>query len=210
MVLKSVCLGLKNAEVPVRFLKDKQGRLRHMKRSGWTEPWRAGWINLRAMLLFGADFFLLRPGVAVLTLGLLLMLPESFGPLPIGSITLSLYWSLLGLTLSVVGLQSFYLGCVIQVIYSYNPASSERWLRLFRFDRAMLISALMAITGISMSAPIVVQYIRSGLRLPLVGALHHLAVTGLFFLIAAFLTFSNTLVLNGSATRLRPRNRSAG
>src|SRR5258708_22941632 len=136
-----------------------------MKRSGWTEPWRAGWINLRAMLLYGADFFLLRPGVAVLTLGLLLMLPESFGPLTLGSIALSLYWSLLGLTLSVVGLQSFYLGCVIQVIYSDNPVSSERWLRLFRFDRAMLVTALMALTGISTSAPLVVQYNRSGLRL---------------------------------------------
>ena len=50
MVLKSVCLGLRTTEVPVRFLKDKEGRLSHMKRNGWLEPWRAGWINLRSML----------------------------------------------------------------------------------------------------------------------------------------------------------------
>ena len=103
MVLKAVCLKLKTAEVPVHFLKDPVGRLSHMKRNGWLEPWRAGWINLRAMLLFGADFFLLRPGLALLALGLLLTVPVSLGPVPLGPITLSLNWMLLGLTLSVVG-----------------------------------------------------------------------------------------------------------
>jgi glycosyltransferase involved in cell wall biosynthesis len=207
MVLKSVCLGFRTAEVPVRFLKDKQGRLSHMKRSGWLEPWRAGWINLRAMMLYGADFFLLRPGFAVLMLGLLLLLPETFGPVTIGPVTLSLYWSLLGLTVAVAGLQSFYLGCIIQVIYNYYPSTAGRWLRLFRFDRAMIGSALMGVAGALMSLPTVLEYIRSGLRLPSAGANHHLAVTGLFFLIAAFLTFSTTLVLNASQMRLRPRKR---
>jgi len=89
MVLKSVCLGLKIAEAPVCFLKDKQGRLSHMKRGGWLEPWRAGWINLRGMLLYGADFFLLRPGFAFLLFGLLLLFPETFGPVAIGPLTVS-------------------------------------------------------------------------------------------------------------------------
>jgi glycosyltransferase involved in cell wall biosynthesis len=146
MVLKSVCLGLNTTEVPVRFLKDKEGRLSHMKRGGWLEPWRAGWINLRAMLLYGADFFLLRPGLALLVLGLMFLLPETFGPVKVGPITLSLYWSLMGLTVSVVGLQSFYLGCIIQVIYNYQPAASKRWLRMFDFDRGAAMTLLAAAT----------------------------------------------------------------
>lgn len=205
MVLKSVCLGLKTTEVPVRFLKDKQGRLSHMKRSGWTEPWRAGWINLRAMLIYGGDFFLLRPGLLLLSVGLLLMLPESFGPVKIGPITLSLYWALLGLTLSVVGLQSFYLGCIIQVIYNYSVATSQRWLRLFEFNRAMLTVALLWVAGAAMSAPILLKYVREGLRLPSTSPPNHLAVTGLFLLVAAFLTFSTTLMLHASVLRGRPR-----
>src|SRR2546422_4107 len=56
MVLKSVCLKLRTAEVPVRFLKDREGRVSHLKRSGWLEPWKAGWINLEAMFVYGADF----------------------------------------------------------------------------------------------------------------------------------------------------------
>ena len=57
MVLKSVHLGLRTSEVPVRFLKDPDGRLSHLVRGGWTTPWKAGWINLKAMFVFGADFF---------------------------------------------------------------------------------------------------------------------------------------------------------
>ena len=200
MVLKAVCLGLKTAEVPVHFLKDPAGRLSHMKRNGWLEPWRAGWINLRAMLLFGADFFLLRPGLALLALGLLLTVPVSLGPVPLGPITLSLNWMMLGLTLSVVGLQCFCLGCIVQVMYRYSAARAERWLRLFSYNRAMLASGLTGLAGCALGLPLVHQYLAGGLRLPPVATPQmHLAVLGLLFLVAAFHTFSCTLVLHAAS-----------
>ncbi|HEX7702516.1 MAG TPA: glycosyltransferase family 2 protein, partial [Kofleriaceae bacterium] len=62
MVLKSVHMKLATEEVPIRFLKDREGRLSHHKRSGWFSPFHAAWINLRAMFVYGADFFLYRPG----------------------------------------------------------------------------------------------------------------------------------------------------
>ena len=70
MVLKSVHMRLVTTEVPINFLKDPEGRLSHMKRRGWLEPWRAGWMNLRAMLTYGVNFFLLKPGAVLLVLGL--------------------------------------------------------------------------------------------------------------------------------------------
>lgn len=199
MVLKAVCLNLKTTEVPVHFLKDPAGRQSHMKRNGWREPWRAGWINLRAMLLYGADFFLLRPGLALLALGLLLTLPVGLGPVPLGRITLSLNWMMLGLTISVVGLQCFYLGCIVQVVYRYSPARAERWLRLFSYDRAMLASGLAGLAGCALGMPLVHEYLAGGLRLPAISTPQmHLAVLGLLFLIAAFYTFSCTLVLHAA------------
>jgi len=204
MVLKAVCLKLKTAEVPVHFMKDPAGRQSHMKRNGWLEPWRAGWINLRAMLLYGADFFLLRPGLALLALGLLLTVPVSLGPVPLGPITLSLNWMLLGLTLSVMGLQCFFLGCIVQVMYRYSAARAERWLRLFSYDRAMLSSGLAGLAGLALGLPLVREYIGGGLRLPSSPTPQmHLAVLGLLFLIAAFHTFSCTLVLHAANTRVR-------
>jgi hypothetical protein len=197
MVLKSACLDLHTAEVPVRFLKDQEGRLSHMKRSGWSEPWRAGWINLRSMFLYGSDFFLLRPGLAVLVIGLLLTLPEMFGPFSLGPVTLSLYWMMFGMTVAVVGLQSFYLGCVAQVLYDYPPKPGDRWIRLFSYDRTMIVSAFLFLAGIALECPIGVRYIRMGLRLPVEsGMFNHLAVAGLLFLIFGFMTFCFTLILH--------------
>jgi len=206
MVLKSVCLGLKTAEVPVRFLKDQDGRLSHMKRGGWLEPWRAGWINLRAMLLYGADFFLIRPGAVALILGALLSLPPMFGPVAIGPITLSLYWMLLGVTLAAMGLQSFCLGCIVQVIYQYSPEIRRRRLRLFSYDRAMIVSGILALSAILLGTPLIVEYFRSGLRLPQTGdARSHMAVAGLLMLLLSFIIFSSTLVIHAAGLRVKRR-----
>src|SRR5207253_7809208 len=80
MVLKSVHLKLRTAEVPVRFLKDREGRLSHHKRAGWLSPFQAAWINVRAMFVYGAEFFTFRPGLVIFALGLLLTLPLAVGP----------------------------------------------------------------------------------------------------------------------------------
>ena len=103
MVLKSVRMKLGTAEVPVRFLKDEKGRLSHHKRAGWFSPWHAAWINLKAMFVYGADFFLYRPGLMLLCAGLLLTLPLSRGPVRVGPIAFSLHWMLLGLPCMSLG-----------------------------------------------------------------------------------------------------------
>src|SRR5580700_9452868 len=110
MVLKSVHMRLSTDEVPIRFLRDRKGRLSHHKRAGWFSPWAAAWINLRAMLVYGADFFLYRPGFVLTALGLALLIPLSFGPITLGPVTFSIHWMLLGLTLATLGLQCIYLG----------------------------------------------------------------------------------------------------
>src|SRR5438552_1043764 len=117
MVLKSVRMNLRTAEVPVCFLKDQEGRFSHHKRAGWFSPFHAAWINLKAMFVYGADFFLFHPGLLLLAAGLLLTLPMSLGPMRVGPITFSLYWMLLGLTLSVLGLHGFYVGSLARVFF---------------------------------------------------------------------------------------------
>src|ERR1035441_5608905 len=117
MVLKSVQMQLRTAEVPVRFLKDREGRVSHHKRAGWFSPWQAAWINLRAMFIYGADFFVFKPGIVLAIVGLLLTVPVSFGNLHLGAVTLSLNWQFFGLAVFTVGLQAFFLGCIAQVLF---------------------------------------------------------------------------------------------
>jgi glycosyltransferase involved in cell wall biosynthesis len=208
MVLKSVHMGLKTAEVPVRFYKDSEGRLSHHKRSGWFSPWQAGWINLRAMLVNGVDFFVLKPGLILLGLGLLLTLPLAGGPVTVGPITFSLHWMLAGLALTIFGLQSFCFGCIAQVLYDYSGQSTKRWLSVFRYSRSMVCSGLAFLAGLAFIAPLVIEYWKLSFRLPqeALFRLSHLAVIGLLLISAAFINYAFTLLLHATALYVKPKS----
>ncbi|HEY6034467.1 MAG TPA: glycosyltransferase family 2 protein [Kofleriaceae bacterium] len=199
MVLKSVHMKLKTEEVPIRFLKDREGRLSHHKRSGWFSPFHAAWINLRAMFVYGADFFLYRPGFLMLFLGLLLVLPLSVGELTVGPITFSLHWMLLGVTLATLGLQCVYLGVIAQVFYDYSGERTRVWFSRFPYTRTVAIAAALFLAGLVLSAALIVTYITNHFALVDGHAVNHLGVTGLFLLIAGFTTFTFTLILHSTA-----------
>jgi glycosyltransferase involved in cell wall biosynthesis len=209
MVLKSVHMELRTAEVPVSFLKDRDGRLSHHKRAGWFSPWQAAWINLRAMFVYGADFFVLKPGIVLSVLGLMLTLLAGFGNLTLGTVTLSLNWQFLGLAVFVVGLQAFSLGCIAQVLFDYTGRKRARWLRLFPYTRSVLVAALLVALGIGLGIPLVIAYVNHDYALTAANLVQdHIAVTGLAAVIAGAQLFVVTLVLHGAVlatARSRPR-----
>ncbi len=201
MVLKAVHMRLRTAEVPVRFLKDREGRLSHHKRAGWSSPFQAAWINMRAMFVYGAEFFTFRPGLAILAAGLLLTLPLAGGPIAVGRVHFSLYWMLLGLTLTVVGLQSFYVGCLAQVMHDYTGAARRRWQHVFPYTRTVFLSAAAFLVGLGLSAALVADYLRSNLALSPADHVPYLGVLGLVLLIGSFLTFCFNLLLHALVLR---------
>jgi glycosyltransferase involved in cell wall biosynthesis len=205
MVLKSVHMNLRTTEVPVRFLKDREGRVSHHRRIGWFSPWQAAWINLRAMFVYGADFFTYRPGLVLLTLGAVLTLMLTFGPVAIGPVTFSLHWALVGVTAVAVGLQSVYMGIIAKTFYDGTGEVRRKWLRRFRYNRAVLASIVAFLFGVGMTVPLIAQYISHDLRLPSVSTSSYEAVTGLMSMIVAFMTFTFTLVLHASAVRWQRR-----
>jgi glycosyltransferase involved in cell wall biosynthesis len=205
MVLKSVHMKLRTEEVPIRFLKDREGRLSHHKRSGWFSPWQAAWINLRAMFVYGANFFLYKPGLLLLVLGLSLTLPLSMGPLTLGPITFSLHWMLLGVSLAILGLQCVYMGVLSQVFFDYSGRRTERWFRRFPYTRTVAASAGLFATGLVLSSSLAFTYTRNGFHLLENLAVNHLGVTGLWLMVAGFMTFTFTLMLHSTAVAVRRR-----
>ncbi len=200
MVLKSVHMHLRTEEVPIRFLKDQEGRLSHHKRSGWFSPWAAAWINLRAMFIYGADFFLYRPGLLLAAVGAALLLPLSFGPLTLGPIVFSLHWMMLGLTLATLGIQCVYLGILAQIFFDYTGEATRRWFARFPYTRTVLTAAGIFTAGLVLTGWLLVYYLTHGLRLDEAATrLNYLAVTGLFLTIAGFVTFTFTLLLHSTA-----------
>jgi len=200
MMAKAVHMGLPTTEVPVPLLKDRTGRVSHHKRVGWFSPWHAAWINLRAMFVYGPDFFLVKPGLVLFALGLLIALPLSVGPITIGPIRFSLYWMLFGTTLTITGLQAFLLGCIAQVFFDYRDRATRRWLKIFPYTRSVIAAAVIGLAGIGCTVPLISYYISHHERLTLQAATQdRLGVLGLMLIVIGFLLFTFTLVLHAAA-----------
>jgi glycosyltransferase involved in cell wall biosynthesis len=203
MVLKSVHMKLRTEEVPIRFLKDREGRLSHHKRAGWFSPWQAAWINLRAMFVYGANFFLFRPGLLMLAAGLLLTVPLAMGPLTLGPITFSLLWMMLGVALSILGLQFVYMGILSQVFFDYSGEATARWFARLSYNRTVALSVLLFGVGLALGVAMTLDYARNGFKLVTGSPVSHLGVMGLLLAMFGFMTFTFTLLLHSTAVATR-------
>jgi len=192
MVLKAARLHLRLAEVPVSFYKDREGRLSHHRRMGWFSPWSAGWENLRVMLIYSPDSFLLKPGMLLMLLGLGLALLLSAGPQTFLGIGFNLYWMLLGLTCATLGYSCVQIGILAQIIHQLRPQAARRALKLLTYNRGMAIAALCTLGGVVLTGALLWQYLRLGLRLQVIS---HPAIFGLLLVILGFQTFCFTLLL---------------
>jgi glycosyltransferase involved in cell wall biosynthesis len=202
MVLKAAKLRMKLAEVPIRFYKDRPGRLSHMKRSGWLQPWHAGWINLRTMFLHAPDFFLYKPGALMLLVGVLLTCAVVRGPVQIGPIGLSSHSMLLGITLSAIGFLAFFLGLLARVYHNFDPHYTKRVMRTWSYNRGMALAGMLVAAGIVVDSRLVLDWVRGGLHL---GGFSFFGVFGLWFLILGFEAFAFTLILHMVGTTDRGR-----
>ncbi len=193
MVLKASRFGLRSAEVPIRFYKDRAGRLSHLKRAGWTTPWKAGWINLRLMFLYGADFFLLKPGLAAFLIGLAFTASLIGGEYAAGPLYFNLHWMLLGLTVTTLGYSAMQLG-VVSRAYN-NPAGPfTTWIRrIATYERGVLAAVVLFMAGLILNVNLLVQYVQGGLRLP---HIYFPGVFGLLLMILGFQTFTFILILS--------------
>jgi len=194
MVLKAARLRLRIAEVPVRFYKDREGRLSHHKRSGWFSPWQAGWINLKAMFLYAPDFFVMKPGCVLFVLGLLLSAALSFGPLRLTErVSFDLHMLLLGTTLTTLGYSAIQLGTLARVFYNFDPAWCRQLAEKFTYNRGMFVAAGVFGTGFLINLGLLLAWLRGGLRLEHV---YYPGFFGLLLLILGFQTFVFTLLFH--------------
>jgi glycosyltransferase involved in cell wall biosynthesis len=208
MVLKSVHMDLRTSEVPVRFLKDREGRVSHHKRMGWFSPWAAAWINLRAMFVYGSDFFVFKPGMVALVLGLVISVLLAGGPVDVAGITLSQYWAMLGLVLTTIGLTSVLMGAVAQVLFDYTGKARRRWSRILPYTRTVAAAGGLSVLGIGLIVPLLVYWLGNDFELGQRSATqNHLALTGMTCLISGFLLFTFTLLLHGAMVATQTRDR---
>lgn len=192
MVLKAAKLRLRSCEVPVRFYKDRVGRLSHHKRSRWNSPWLAAWENLRVMFQFAPDFFLTKPGWLSFLLGLALTLSLAGGPYEIFGVQFNLHWMLLGLALTTLGYGAVQMGILARVFYNFDPAYTRYLLGIVTYNRGAIAGITMGLVGTVLNIVLVLTWVRSGLRLT---EFYHPGILGLLLILLGFQTFTFTLML---------------
>ena len=204
MVLKSVHMGLRTAEVPVRFLKDRDGRLSHHKRAGWFSPWQAAWINLRAMFVYGSDFFLLKPGLVLVPARppvhpAAQRRPDHDRAPHLLAVLDAARHHADRRRAPVVSSRHRRAGPV-----RLPGRATDRWLSLFSYNRSALVAAATASIGLLCLVPLVQYYLSHNEHLTLEAAVQDdLAVTGLTLMVIGFSLFTFTLVLHGAAIATR-------
>ena len=192
MVLKASRLKMKIAEVPVQFYKDRAGRFSHLKRMGWLSPWIAGWINLKVMLVYSPDSFLLKPGLILSAVGFSLSLSLSFTTFTIGNIAFNLHWMLLGLACAILGYSCLQIGVFACIIHGMRPSTSQPAEKYLTYNTGMLVSGITTAIGLGLDAELVSKYIANGFRLP---EFSKPAIFGLLLIILGFQTFCFTLLI---------------
>lgn len=191
MVLKAARLQLNLSEVPVKFYKDREGRLSHHRRMGWLSPWIAGWINLKVMLVYTPDTFLLKPGIVLSVTGLSLSTAISIGTFSIGQISFNLYWMLLAVTCSTLGYSCIQIGVLACMVHGLRPKVTTLVSKMFSYNRGMLVSFALASFGLWLVGSFAWRYIQHGL---LLNELSRSAIMGLLLIIIGFQTFCFTLL----------------
>jgi glycosyltransferase involved in cell wall biosynthesis len=193
MILKAKRLGLPSTEVPVRFWKDREGRESHLKRGGWKTPWIAGWDSLRVMFLYAPDFFLLKPGAFLLTIGLLLNLALSAGPFHALGIEFDLHWMLFGVVCAAAGDGAVQLALLARAYYDFDGRTAARILRVVTYNRGVAASAVLILAGLIPCISLLARWVAHGYRL---AHFQYSSVLGLMLILLGFQTFGFTLILH--------------
>ena len=176
--------------------------LRGRAKFGTLELHSVGHVNhtaiyLAIMLTYGADLFLLWPGLVLACLGLLPGLALFNGPLTVFGIGFSLHWMLFLLLLGVAGFQALLMGILARVIYDPERHEAHLWQRHFRFNRVTLTCAALFALGITATSGLIWEYVESGFRLPPeLGVNSYRAVAGIALCLLASLYFTFSLVFN--------------
>lgn len=192
LVLKAVSLKLKVTEVPVRFYKDRDGRVSQHKRTGWFSPWLAGWINLKVMFEYNPSFFLRMPGLVAMIAGAILMIFVIVGRVISSLEFFSVNWLILGVFLTVIGCNSWQLSILSRAYYGFDRKKRDLYEKVITYNRGVIAGGLLCFLGTAVLFYVLGYYIVTG---NIFMGLIYLSLFGILFATIGFSAFTFTLLL---------------
>lgn len=147
MVIKSVVLGLRVAEVPTTLRPDGRDRPPHLR------PWRDGWRHLRFMLLFSPRWLFFYPGLFLMVAGTVVGAALLPGPLQLGRVYLDVHTLLFAAGSVLIGFQAVSFAALskyftIRAGLRPNEAQFESWLGKVTLEAGILVGGLLLLAGV--------------------------------------------------------------
>jgi glycosyltransferase involved in cell wall biosynthesis len=192
MIVKAVRLKLRISEVPIRFYKDREGRLSHHRRSGFLSPWKAGWTNLRAMFTYSPDILFVRPGLVLFLFGFGGSTVLAPGPIPTPWFIFTLNSLLFSIALAVLGLSLVTGGLVVKLYYNFDPPFAVRFFQRWTYNRLMTLVAVLMTLGLLPTLYLVLTWVAAGFAL---FKFYFVNVYGLELIMLGAQLFSFTLMI---------------
>ncbi|MBC6492754.1 hypothetical protein BC349_16980 [Flavihumibacter stibioxidans] len=144
-------------EVPVRLYKDGRNRPPHLK------TWQDGWRQFRQIIMLSPKWPLLFPALFFLILGLVIFSALLFSRIRIASVNLDIHTFFFGSVFFLLGLQLF-LFYLLMRFYGFRmeyhslTGFEARIFRTFRFEKGLLLGALVFLAGLLLSSLAVLQW----------------------------------------------------
>ena len=196
MLIKAGLLKLRVAEIPCSLLKDTRERAPHLK------TWRDGWRHLKFILSFASQYLFFIPGVILLCLGIMGILPLLVvGKIDVISISFDSNFILVCSLPLLLGYQLIWLYIFDQHFLSfagYVPSQHHQ----FVVEKYLIFSSLLFIIGLSLGIYVAIGWFTKGyspiseIRLLMIGIdcilLSILTVTN-----AMMVTMMNVKVIKG-------------
>lgn len=160
MIVNSVKVGLRIAEVPTRLQRDGRDRAPHLR------SFRDGWRHLKFILTYGPNYLYLAPGGACFTVGAVMLALLARGPVTINGMFFGLHFLALACALTLVGFNVATYGLLAKVVtlrrMPQERSRMARWAQAeFSLERALLVGGSLIVTGIGADAWLLVKWLAS-------------------------------------------------
>ena len=128
---------------------------------------RDGWRHLRFMILHSPTKLMLVPGMVGWLLGISLVLWLAFGPVTLGERVVGIHSMIIGGLLNITSMQVLTIGLLAKAyghLSGLHDDSTIAWFyRWFTFEKASVISGLVVLAGLAITAAVIRQWIKTDL-----------------------------------------------
>lgn len=157
MIIKCGLYRMKVTERPCSLRRDTRNKPSHLR------TWRDGWRHLRFILLFAPHVIFQIPGWTMLIVGLAITCAVLPGPIHLAGRVVDFHYLFYSIPLVIIGYQALWFDKMEEYFVrfaGYVPADIRREQHgSFRLELALILGALMMLTGIGILAAIVVKWV---------------------------------------------------